>query len=64
MKIDLSDVLLILGVCLLLYGCYLVTMPLALIVAGVLFIAYAAILERSQALQASKAQATNQTAGA
>lgn len=53
MKIDVSDLLLITGIITLLYGCYLVTIPLALIVAGVLMIAYAAILERSQALQAS-----------
>jgi uncharacterized membrane protein len=56
MKIDVSDLLLITGIITLLYGCYLVTMPLALIVASVLMIAYAAILERSQALKASKEQ--------
>jgi uncharacterized membrane protein HdeD (DUF308 family) len=53
LKIDVSDIFLFVGICLLIAGCYLVTMPLALIVAGVLFIAYAAILERAKCLQAN-----------
>jgi uncharacterized membrane protein len=58
MKIDVSDLLLIIGIILLLYGCYLVAMSLALIVAGVLFIAYAAILERAKCIQASTQKPT------
>jgi hypothetical protein len=57
MKIDVSDLLLIVGVVLLLYGCYLVAISLALIVAGCLFITYAAILERAKCVRTAKVEA-------
>jgi hypothetical protein len=57
MKIDVSDLILIVGIILLIYGCYLVAIPLALIVAGVLFITYAAILERAKCVRTAKVEA-------